>query len=265
MKTTNESPAPTKTEQLVFIENDKPITTSRLIAKTFGKQHRHVLRDIQNLNCSEKFTQSNFGLSTYKDKSGKENKEFHVTKDGFTMLAFGYTGEKAMNFKELYIERFNFMEAEFRKKPETKELTSNASEWKEETLITVKMGQYTNRIYIVNGVIYAQLAPIAKYLGFLSGGTHLIDRMGRENCRQVLAGKWFINVNAYDRLLNLATHNIESSAMSSIYKDVYKVGRPMDDYIYHYTASQMLEIYETIMKPPVNKDKVIDQLRKGKI
>lgn len=110
------SPAPTKTEHLVFVEHDKPMTTSRLIAKTFGKQHKNVLRDIKNLNCSDNFTRLNFGLSNYKDKSGKENPEYHITKDGFTMLAFGYTGEKAMMFKEAYIERFNAMDAEIKTK-----------------------------------------------------------------------------------------------------------------------------------------------------
>lgn len=94
---------------------EKLITTSRKIAETFEKRHADVLRDIETLQCSKEFTERNFALSSYKDKSGKSNKEYIVTKDGFTMLCMGYTGEKAMIFKERYIEAFNAMEKELRR------------------------------------------------------------------------------------------------------------------------------------------------------
>ena len=94
---------------------EKLITTSRKIAETFEKRHSDVLRDIETLQCSKEFTERNFALSSYKDKSGKSNEEYIVTKDGFTMLCMGYTGEKAMIFKERYIEAFNAMEKELRR------------------------------------------------------------------------------------------------------------------------------------------------------
>lgn len=153
-----------------------------------------------------------------------------------------------------------------RTKPETKQIPAQASTYQEETLITVKMGQYTNQIYITGGVIYARLSPIMKYLGYQNNGGQLVDKIGRDNCKQILVGKWFINVAAFDRLLNLSTYmNIQSSVMSAIYRDVFRVGRPLDDYVYHYTAMQMLEIFELIMTAPINKDKVINRLSKGKI
>ena len=86
------------------------VVTSIDIAETFGKRHSDVLRDIDNLECSEEFTERNFALSSYKDSSGKSNRMYHITKDGFTILAMGYTGEKAMKFKENYILQFNAME-----------------------------------------------------------------------------------------------------------------------------------------------------------
>ena len=69
-----------------------------------------MLRDIERLQCSEEFTERNFALTSYKDASGKNNKEYLITRDGFTMLVMGYTGEKAMQFKEAYIRQFNNME-----------------------------------------------------------------------------------------------------------------------------------------------------------
>lgn len=86
------------------------VVTSLDIAETFGKRHADVLRDIEKLECSQEFTERNFALSSYKDSSGKSNKEYLITRDGFTILVMGYTGEKAMKFKEAYIKQFNAME-----------------------------------------------------------------------------------------------------------------------------------------------------------
>lgn len=94
---------------------EKLTTTSRKIAEVFEKRHADVLRDIENMNCSEEFRQRNFALSSYKTEQNKNQKEYVVTKDGFVMLAMGYTGLKAMEFKEKYINAFNTMEEELKR------------------------------------------------------------------------------------------------------------------------------------------------------
>ena len=94
---------------------ERLVTTSRKIAETFEKRHSDVIRDIETLKCSLEFTERNFALSSYKDKSGKSNKEYIVTEDGFSILCMGYTGEKAMSFKERYIEEFNAMKDELKR------------------------------------------------------------------------------------------------------------------------------------------------------
>lgn len=91
-------------------KEDVTVVTSLDVAETFEKRHADVLRDIEHLQCSEEFTQRNFALTSYKDASGKSNKEYLITRDGFTILVMGYTGEKAMKFKEAYIKQFNAME-----------------------------------------------------------------------------------------------------------------------------------------------------------
>lgn len=85
------------------------------IAETFEKRHADVLRDIEKLTepasgLSERFGERNFALSSYKSKQGKKLPCYYVTRDGFTVLVMGYTGAKAMRFKEAYIARFNEME-----------------------------------------------------------------------------------------------------------------------------------------------------------
>ncbi len=91
-------------------KQEASVVSSLDIAETFGKEHFHVLRDIRELECSVEFRQSNFGLSYYVNEQNKNQPMYYVTRDGFTILAMGYTGEKAMRFKEAYIKQFNAME-----------------------------------------------------------------------------------------------------------------------------------------------------------
>lgn len=95
---------------LVYLENGKTLTTSLQVAEVFEKEHFHILRDIENLECSEEFTASNFGLSSYTDASGKSNPMYTMTRDGWIFLAMGFTGARAAAFKEAYIKAFNKME-----------------------------------------------------------------------------------------------------------------------------------------------------------
>lgn len=86
----------------------EPAVSSRKVAEIFGKEHKNVLRDIEDLDCSDEFSRLNFELSNYKMR-GKKYPEFLMTKDGFTFLVMGYRGKKAAKFKEDYIAAFNQM------------------------------------------------------------------------------------------------------------------------------------------------------------
>lgn len=90
----------------------KPVTTSLRVAEYFEKEHKNVLRDIKETisKCSESFSALNFELAEYTDEQGKERPMYLLTRDGFMMVAMGYTGEKAMQLKEAYINAFNEME-----------------------------------------------------------------------------------------------------------------------------------------------------------
>lgn len=86
------------------------IVSSLDVAETFEKEHRRVLQDIRELECSDEFREHNFVQSSYINLQNKKQPMYLITRDGFTMLAIGYTGEKAMRFKEAYIKQFNAME-----------------------------------------------------------------------------------------------------------------------------------------------------------
>lgn len=102
------------------IVDGKPTTLSTDVARHFGKQHRNVLQAIENLlpqlsqeyllnfqQASVEVDQPNGGKASYP--------AYRLTRDGFTLLAMGFTGKKALQFKLAYIDAFNKMEAELQK------------------------------------------------------------------------------------------------------------------------------------------------------
>ena len=100
--------------ELVFQKNGQALTTSNAIADAFGKAHKHVLDAIRSLEIPESFGKPNFRPSekSYINNLGYTVKQpcYEITRDGFTLLAMGFTGKKAMAFKIKYIEAFNEME-----------------------------------------------------------------------------------------------------------------------------------------------------------
>ncbi len=98
-------------EIMNFRREERAICTSLDVAETFGKAHDKVMRDIKNLGCSEEFNTANFGDIFYSDSMNRQQKACVMTRDGFTLLVMGFTGDLAMKFKEAYIKQFNAMEA----------------------------------------------------------------------------------------------------------------------------------------------------------
>lgn len=98
-----------------------PVVSSLDIAKHFGKRHDHVIRSVQSIirNSPESFAAPNLGASEYTDPSGRTLTAYNLTRDGFTLLAMGFTGKKALAWKLRYIEAFNAMEAELAARRET--------------------------------------------------------------------------------------------------------------------------------------------------
>jgi Rha family phage regulatory protein len=101
-------------DAVLVVRDGVPMADSRDIAEAFGKDHKNVLRDIRNLECSDEFNRLNFEPVEYKDAKGESRRHFFLTKDGFAYLCMGFTGARAAAFKEAYIARFNAMEASLR-------------------------------------------------------------------------------------------------------------------------------------------------------
>lgn len=100
-------------KDLVFKgESNQVLTSSLLVADKFGKNHKHVLDAIRELisSAEKSAVLKMFVPSTYIASNNKENPMFIMNRDGFTLLAMGFTGENALQFKLEYINAFNKME-----------------------------------------------------------------------------------------------------------------------------------------------------------
>lgn len=102
-------------QELVIMKNKEAVTTSLQVADSFKKKHQHVLRDIDTLQEDV----SNFGQmfieGTEPDLYGRPRRIYFISRDGFFLLAMGFTGKKAIGFKQKYIQAFNDMEDTIRK------------------------------------------------------------------------------------------------------------------------------------------------------
>lgn len=99
--------------------NNEEILTasSRQVAEKFEKEHRNVLQTIDTLK--EQLNTAEFSAlfieGQYTASNGKKNKEYLMTRDGFSLLVMGFTGEKVLRWKLDYIKAFNQMEKELKR------------------------------------------------------------------------------------------------------------------------------------------------------
>lgn len=107
---------------LISICGDKPMTTSLKVAEVFGKQHKDVLRKIENLECPDEFASAHFYAHEEIIQAGavkRSSKHYAMTKDGFMLLVMGFTGKAAMATKIGYINAFNWMAEQLAKPANT--------------------------------------------------------------------------------------------------------------------------------------------------
>lgn len=170
----------------VFADNQETARVDSLyVAKYFGKNHFHVLRDIESLDCSNEFRQTNFGLTSYKDEQGKKRPCYTMTRDGFTFLVMGYRGKKAAKFKELYIQRFNEMEKTIKSLVEARQdfplLTETIRQAHEEP----KPYHYTNEVDMINRLVLGMSARQYREAHGIPKGESIRPHLTKEQLKQI--------------------------------------------------------------------------------
>lgn len=119
-------------DELVVMRRKEAMTTSMIVAEAFGKKHDYVLKAIDKVmgrlvKKNERQSQKMFFESEEKANDGQMHRMFYMNRDGFTLLAMGFTGEKAFEFKLKYIAAFNKMEKFITEKQSAEYLEARAA------------------------------------------------------------------------------------------------------------------------------------------
>ncbi|EBL9737480.1 peptidase [Salmonella enterica] len=123
----NMATVPALAQPKINVINGQAVTSSLAIANYFTKRHDDVLKKIRALECSPEFSARNFAGAEYTDDQGKLRPCYNITRDGFAFLAMGFTGKRAAQFKEAYINAFNQMEKQLSTPSVLSDAAHNAS------------------------------------------------------------------------------------------------------------------------------------------
>ena len=182
--------------ELVMVENNQVVVSSRQVAENFGKQHKDVLESIRGILAAENSATKFFRESTFENR-GKHYPEYIMNRDGFSLLVMGFTGKEAMTWKIRYIQAFNEMEAKIRENtlimPNFNNPAEAARAWAKEYEEKQKaLAQVT------------EMKPKAEFYDDVTGSTDTIDigsvakvlnipNMGRNNLFSFLREKKVLN------------------------------------------------------------------------
>lgn len=175
------------------------VVSSREVAGNFEKEHRNVLRDVENIvkeGCSN-LSRPLFIESKYQHPQNKQwYKEYLLTRDGFSLLVMGFTGKKALDWKLKYIEAFNEMEHYIKeqqlKVPTTykEALQQLLAQVEENEKLQIENQQQTQAI--------EEMTPKADYFDALVDNnllTNIRDTAKQLHIKQTAFTKWLIENN----------------------------------------------------------------------
>ena len=99
----------TMNDIILSTQNGEPVASSRDVAKRLGKEHKNVMQAVANLVAENSAAKSMFHPATFENR-GKKYPMYLMNRDGFSLLAMGFTGKEAVQWKLKYIKAFNQME-----------------------------------------------------------------------------------------------------------------------------------------------------------
>lgn len=188
------------------------VVTSRQIAVNFEKEHKNIIRDIENLIKEDSSILSNalFIESDYTNSNNRKFKEYLLTRDGFSLLVMGFTGSKALQWKLKYIEAFNKMEQTLREP--------------QKQLTPIEMMELQFKILKEQGQkldeVEEKVEVLSNSMTIDYGQQEVINRVAKERMVQVLGGK---DTPAYRELSKKVFSNLWKR-----YKQVFHVASYKD-------------------------------------
>ena len=234
----------------------KIVTSSQAVAYYFEKQHRNVLRAIRGMLKNE-YTKEMFYEYLYTDKQNDQTyPAFLLTRDGFTLLAMGFTGKKALEWKIRYIQAFNEMERKL-KEQENLVAENSAAKFKTPDVAPPEvLAQARAKTMLMNA--RTRQAKLWKTLADESTGTY------REICKvyaaNILAGKEVLPLPKPPKKTMTATelgeatgltamnvgllankYNLKTTAFGQWVYDTLKNGRQVESFRYYESAIPVIK------------------------
>ena len=244
------------------------VTSSQIVALYFNKQHKHVLRAIDNIIAefsamtSENIKAQNWALTSmfytasYKTGTGKRYPMYFMNRDGFSLLAMGFTGKKALEWKIRYIQAFNEMERKL-KEQENLVAENSAAKFKTPDVAPPEvLAQARAKTMLMNA--RTRQAKLWKTLADESTGTY------REICKvyaaNILAGKEVLPLPKPPKKTMTATelgeatgltamnvgllankYNLKTTAFGQWVYDTLKNGRQVESFRYYESAIPVIK------------------------
>lgn len=210
-------------KELVFNQDGRTLTNSVLVAQKFGKKHKHVLEAIRKIiaTAEKSAVLSMFVESSYLNEQNKQQPMYVMNRDGFTLLAMGFTGKEAISFKMDFIVAFNKME----------QIIKEQNNIGQKPMTAVQMFALQAKINLENE---NRLAAIEKKLEDL-------EQEREENKRQLLALPVSAspvpemtvrkNIIALVNSYCSSTNTAQQDAWHRIYQDLYyRYGKSINNY-----------------------------------
>lgn len=252
----------------------KIVTSSQAVAYYFEKQHRNVLRAIRGMLKNE-HTKEMFYEYLYTDKQNDQTyPAFLMTRDGFTLLAMGFTGKKALEWKIRYIQAFNEMERKL-KEQENPTAQNCAATFKTPDVAPPEvLAQARAKTMLMNA--RTRQAKLWKTLADESTGTY--GEICKVYAANILAGKEVLPLPKPPKKIMTATelgektgltamnvgllankYNLKTAAFGQWVYNTLKNGRQVESFRYYKSAIPVIkELAEAEKKDRALKVRVAD-------
>lgn len=220
----------TKPEIKIVIENEQVVTTSRNVAKNFDRNHQHVLEAVDNLTVENSTVKNMFVETTYINQRGREYRQVLMNRDGFTLLAMGFTGKKALKFKLAYIDQFNKMEEHIKQQLDTTKLSPELQMFNQMYTAManqeIKTKQLENKVEGISNLIAmdskdwrAEAVAILRKIAFKTGGVDQYQKIANESyIRLEHKGRCNLNIRLENRKKNMIAQGMGKTSVKKLNK-----------------------------------------------
>lgn len=223
---------------LVVSRDRQAVTDSLKVAEVFEKQHRHVLEKARNLTAENSAVKNMFVETTYINKRGQKQPIIYMNRDGFTLIAMGFTGKKALDFKLKYIQAFNEMEKRIRQP-------------KSERLEIMRKNSATKRAGVLYKIAMATDSNISRQKLLHKAAEALTG----EKLVPVMQDKYY-SVEEVGQQLNLTTDSIDKIANQIHLKAEYSgqnqygswINSDIPEWFYTKQGIELIDMYKFIAR-----------------